>query len=147
MGSLLGNNSRICCCPKPVVTTLQSNALSVEIHGYDCQRHCCVHGYCPHRKRCMTLNKIIKIILKQWTCFAAEYFAIKTLPTRLVLSTWCLMCVVIINSYTGNLTSYLTMPALQPIPNSFQELALSKEISFIVDDSSVLAERVLVRSV
>jgi len=82
--------------------------------------------------------------IKRRTCLAAEYFAIKTLATRLVLGTWCLMCVVIINSYTGNLTSYLTTPALKPIPNSFQELALSKEISFIVDDRSVLAEQVLV---
>ena len=55
------------------------------------------------------------------------------------------MCVVIINSYTGNLTSYLTIPALKPIPNSFEELAASKDISLIVDHKSVLAEQILAR--
>jgi len=77
--------------------------------------------------------------------FAAENFAIKMLATRLVIGTWCLMCVVIINSYTGNLTSYLAIPALKPIPNSFEELAASKDISLIVQHKSVLAEQILVR--
>lgn len=54
------------------------------------------------------------------------------------------MCVVIINSYTGNLTSYLTIPALNPIPNSFEELAARDDLSIIVEDKSVLAEQILV---
>ena len=54
------------------------------------------------------------------------------------------MCVVIINSYTGNLTSYLTIPALNSIPNSFEELAAREDLSIIVEDKSVLSEQILV---
>jgi hypothetical protein len=54
------------------------------------------------------------------------------------------MCIIIINSYTGNLTSYLAIPALKPIPNSFEELAVSKELSIITEDRGVIAEQLLV---
>ena len=62
---------------------------------------------------------------------------------RLLLCTWCLMCVIFINSYTGNLTSYLAVPALKPIPNSFEELAARKDLNIMID-RSILAESILV---
>ena len=54
------------------------------------------------------------------------------------------MFVVITNSYTGNLTSDLAVPALKPIPNSLEELALNDDINLIVDDKSTVAEMILV---
>jgi hypothetical protein len=74
----------------------------------------------------------------------AEYYKSKTLALSIFLTTWCLISVILINSYTGNLTSYLTFPALESIPNSFGELADRKDLSIIVEDRSVLAEQILV---
>ena len=80
-----------------------------------------------------------------WVPFGlAEYNTSKTLALRLFLAIWFLMSVILINSYTGNLTSYLTFPALESIPNSFQDLANRKDLSIIVEDKSVLAEQILV---
>ena len=55
-----------------------------------------------------------------------------------------MMCVILINSYNGNLTSYLSFPALQPIPHSFEELAARKDLSLIAEDKFVLTEQILV---
>jgi hypothetical protein len=55
------------------------------------------------------------------------------------------MCVILINSYNGNLTSYLSFPALQPIPNSFEELAARKDLSLIAEDKFVLTDQILVK--
>ena len=60
------------------------------------------------------------------------------------LAVWCLMCVILINAYTGNLTSYLAVPDVKPIPNSFEELAARKDMYLIVEDRSQLAEDILV---
>ena len=68
-----------------------------------------------------------------------NFFVLKALT-----GVWCLMFVVITNSYTGNLTSDLAVPALKPIPNSLEELALNDDISLIVDDKSTVAEMILV---
>jgi uncharacterized membrane protein len=74
----------------------------------------------------------------------AEYYKSKTFALCIFLTTWFLMSVILIYSYTGNLTSYLTFPALESIPNSFEELANRKDLSIIVEDKSVLAEQILV---
>ena len=51
------------------------------------------------------------------------------------------MCIIIINSYTGTLTSFLAIPALKPIPNSFEELAVSQDLSVIVEERGVIADQ------
>ncbi len=43
-----------------------------------------------------------------------------------------------------NLTSYLAVPDVKPIPNSFEELAARKDMNLIVEDRSQLAEDILV---
>ena len=64
----------------------------------------------------------------------------------MLLAFWCLTCVIFVNSYTGNLISYLTVPALESVPNSFEELAARKDLSLIIEDKSILAEEILVIS-
>ncbi len=55
------------------------------------------------------------------------------------------MMVVLINAYTGVLTSYMTVPKLKPIPQSLEQLASMKEYKVSVIKDSVLANSFLVR--
>ena len=73
-----------------------------------------------------------------------EYIHGRNLGLRIMLTVWCLMCVIIVNAYTGNLTSYLAVPSVKPIPNSFEELAARKDLQIIVEDNVQLAEDILV---
>nr|CAH0108301.1 unnamed protein product [Daphnia galeata] len=42
---------------------------------------------------------------------------------RLAVGLWCLTMIVLVNAYSGTLTSYLTVPKLVPIVNTFAELS------------------------
>ena len=64
---------------------------------------------------------------------------------RILAGVWCLMSIVIVYSYTGKLTSYLTVPKLRPIPNSFEELAKNENYKLAVQANTVLAKSILVR--
>jgi hypothetical protein len=54
------------------------------------------------------------------------------------------MCVILINAYTGNLTSYLAVPTIKPIPNSFEELAARKDLHIVLEDKNQITEDILV---
>ena len=43
---------------------------------------------------------------------------------RLAVGLWCLTMIVLVNAYSGTLTSYLTVPKLEPIVNTLAELSL-----------------------
>ena len=77
---------------------------------------------------------------------SGEYLPNKKLSVRLLTGIWCLMAVVLINSYTGNLTSYLSVPKLNPIPNSFAELAASNEFKLSIQANSVLMKSIMVKN-
>ena len=60
------------------------------------------------------------------------------LSLRIFLGIWFLMMVVLINAYTGVLTSYMTVPKLKPIPQSLEQLATMKEYKVsVIKDSSL----------
>lgn len=54
------------------------------------------------------------------------------------------MMVVLINSFTGTLTSYMTVPKLKRIPQSLEELAMMKEYRVTIMENYVLAKSFLV---
>jgi len=55
------------------------------------------------------------------------------------------MVVVLINAYTGTLTSHMTVPKWKPIPESLEELAkMSKDYKITIKDSHLLADSFLV---
>jgi Ligand-gated ion channel len=78
------------------------------------------------------------------TNVTGEYIHGRNFGLRILLTAWCLMCVILINAYTGNLTSYLAVPSVKPIPNSFEELAARKDLQIMVEDKGQLAEDILV---
>ena len=74
----------------------------------------------------------------------AEYFNHKKLSLRILMAIWLLMTLILVNSYTGNLISYLTVSKLNPIANSYEDLANSSDSALTVSDSSILTGRILV---
>ncbi len=61
-----------------------------------------------------------------------------------MLGLWLLMMVVLINSYTSVLTSYMTVPKLKHIPQTLEELAEMKEYRVTMLKNMLLAETFLV---
>ena len=55
------------------------------------------------------------------------------------------MTVVLANGYGGVLFSFLSVAKLEPAVNSLEELANANNLSLIVQDKSVLSDRLLVR--
>ena len=54
------------------------------------------------------------------------------------------MSLVLINAYSGNLISYLSVPKLKPVVQSFENLASSLDLKLAIDANSVMANRLLV---
>jgi phage shock protein PspC (stress-responsive transcriptional regulator) len=74
----------------------------------------------------------------------AEYFNHKKLSLRILMAIWLLMTLILVNSYTGNLISYLTVSKLNPIVNSYEDMADSSDSTLTVSYSSILTGRILV---
>ena len=55
-----------------------------------------------------------------------------------------MVAVVLANGYAGTLFSFLSVAKLQPVINSIEELANSKDVQLMVQARSVLAEHFLV---
>lgn len=85
-----------------------------------------------------------KQFLKLVFFFQGNYVQPKQTSLRVAAGMYCLMALVFINAYAGNLVSYLTVPKLKPIVNSFEDLALSLELKLAVDARSIMANRFLV---
>lgn len=64
----------------------------------------------------------------------------------LMVGLWCLMAVVLTNAYTSTLTSYLTVPKLEPIVNTLEELAANGRIKITLDFESDLSKVFLVKT-
>lgn len=62
----------------------------------------------------------------------------------ILVGIWCLMAVVLANAYAGTLFSFLSVPKLEPIVNSLEELANDKHLQIIIQDRNELANRFLV---
>jgi hypothetical protein len=57
------------------------------------------------------------------------------------------MAVVLANAYAGTLFSFLTVTKLEPIVNSLEELSNSKQLQLLIQDRTVLADRLLVQHI
>lgn len=63
---------------------------------------------------------------------------------KIVVGGWCLVALVLVNSYSGKLISALIVPKLEPVVNSFEELANSKTLKVTVESNSVLSDIIMV---
>ena len=57
---------------------------------------------------------------------------------------WLLMVAVLIAAYKSTLTSHLLVPKLEPMPSTFEELALRPDLQVVVEEGSKLMEMMMV---
>ncbi|KAI9551422.1 hypothetical protein GHT06_021755 [Daphnia sinensis] len=61
----------------------------------------------------------------------------------IVLSVWCLACIVLVYLYTGVLISYLTIPKMRPIVETVEELAESTRLQVVAIKNSIFESTLL----
>ena len=71
---------------------------------------------------------------------------VRFVSIRVFLGFWCLMMLILINYYSSNLTSHMTVIKLTPVINSLEELATSKKVKLTIEINSALANRLMVVS-
>ena len=65
-------------------------------------------------------------------------------PLRIAIASWLLCMVVVVNAYAGLLTAMMTVPKLEPIVNTLDELATSHRFKITKEVHSVLTTQFLV---
>jgi len=63
---------------------------------------------------------------------------------RLLTGVWVLCAMVLVNSYTGIVTSSLTTRKMKPSIGSLEELAASKDIGVLLRHDTSIGEQILV---
>jgi glutamate receptor, ionotropic, invertebrate len=57
---------------------------------------------------------------------------------------WLLVAMVLLNSYSGTVISYLTVPRIKPAINTFEDVAASKDTELILLADTVIRQQILV---
>lgn len=65
---------------------------------------------------------------------------------RLLTGVWVLCAMVLVNSYTGIVTSSLTTPKMKPSIDTLEELAASKEIGVVLRSDVSTGVQILVNA-
>ena len=68
------------------------------------------------------------------------------LSSRIVAALWCLTSVILVNSYTTTLVSYMTSTKLVPVIDSIEDLAAKPDYQFMVETSTSFESTMLVRT-
>lgn len=63
---------------------------------------------------------------------------------RILVGGWLLGAMVLINSYSGIVTSSLTVPRMKPTINSFEDLAASNDVGIVLRHDVSTGEQILV---
>lgn len=66
------------------------------------------------------------------------------LSFRILVGVWLLIATVLVNSYSGTIVSYLTVPKIKPSINTFEDLAISKDVELIIKKDVVIGQQILV---
>ena len=64
----------------------------------------------------------------------------------IVIVIWLLMTIVLANGYAGVLFSFLSVPKLEPIVNSLEELAESKTVQLVTLEKTTWALQLMVKN-
>ncbi|XP_046636084.1 ionotropic receptor 93a-like isoform X2 [Daphnia pulicaria] len=68
--------------------------------------------------------------------------AVVQLSFRVLVGAWLLIVTVLVNSYSGTVISYLTVPKMKPPINTFEDLAASKEVELILLAETVIEQQI-----
>lgn len=71
--------------------------------------------------------------------------AIARLSFRILVGAWLLIAMVLVNSYSGTVISYLTVPKMKPPINNLEDLASSEDVGLILLADTVIEQQIRVR--
>ena len=60
------------------------------------------------------------------------------------MGTWVLIATVLVNSYSGTVVSYLTVPKMKPPINTFEDLAASNDVEILIKEV-VIGQQLMVK--
>ncbi len=63
---------------------------------------------------------------------------------RILVGVWLLIATVLVNSYSGTVISYLTVPKMKPPINTFEDLVISEDVELILLADSVITMQIMV---
>lgn len=66
---------------------------------------------------------------------------------RIIAGVWVLAGMVLVNSYSSTVISYLTLPKMKPPIKTFEDLAASKEVGIALRADLVLTKQILVSNI
>ena len=64
---------------------------------------------------------------------------------RILVGVWLLIATVLVNSYSGTVVSYLTVPKLKPSINTFEDLVENEDVGLIIKDDVIIGQQILVK--
>ncbi|XP_046447217.1 glutamate receptor ionotropic, kainate 2-like [Daphnia pulex] len=62
---------------------------------------------------------------------------------RILVGVWLLIATVLVNSYSGTVISYLTVPKMKPPINTFEDLAISEDVELILLADNVITMQIM----
>jgi ionotropic glutamate receptor len=57
---------------------------------------------------------------------------LRRLSFRILVGVWVLVATVLVNSYSGTVISYLTIPNMKPAINTFEDLVANEDVELIL---------------
>ena len=63
---------------------------------------------------------------------------------RILVGAWLLVALVLVNSYSSTVVSYLTLPRRKPAINSLEDLAADESVGIILQTDTLVGQRILV---
>ena len=70
--------------------------------------------------------------------------AVVRFSLRILVGVWLLIATVLVNSYSGTVVSYLTVPKLKPSINTFEDLVENEDVGLIIKDDVIIGQQILV---
>lgn len=64
---------------------------------------------------------------------------------RILVGAWILIATVLVNSYSGTVVSYLTVPKMKSPINTFEDLAASNDVEILIKADVVIGQQMMVK--
>ncbi|XP_057369972.1 glutamate receptor 1-like [Daphnia carinata] len=81
---------------------------------------------------------VINIMTNQGTSIAVRRFSF-----QILVGTWLLVAMVLVNSYSSTVVSYLTVPKMKPSIQTFEDLAASPAVGLILKVDTDIGQKIL----
>ncbi len=69
---------------------------------------------------------------------------LRRLSFRILVGVWVLVATVLVNSYSGTVISYLTIPNMKPAINTFEDLVANEDVELILLADTMTKKQIMV---